>query len=349
MKHLNLRGHGPVAARRRVLGLAVLAAASLCLAACSQTGAQGAGAGTQGAGAGTQGAEAGTAAPSATASASTTSGQTEIGGNAYFLAGAMSPVRIMALHQGAVTVAATLPADPTPCTHNTVSVSPDGQHLAWIAGGTSHDQGTLMLAGIDGTHAIKITTQVSCLGPTAIVWAGQGVVEAFTLQGGKRDFHVSNGRPVGGDPGDETEDVWSVDGAAVAARGEDMSLYAATVNGGNFHKITYSPPADQAAHWDGFAPRSVTSDAGYVAVGWKGTDPSRRDDSFAILTAGTSRPVQLPESAIVHAEFLANHTTLIESAGNAPTLDILDAGWHVTASVPLPAAVAHLPLIRFVP
>ena len=323
---------------RMLLAATMIALAAIGAAACSSPDTQAAGAGT--------------ALPSISPSTSPTPGPPAINGTAYFLAAAASPVQIMVLRQGAVTVAATLPADATPCTHNTVSVSPDGQHLAWIAGGSSNDQGTFMLADIGGTHAIKLANQMSCLGATAIIWPGQGIVEAHTAQGGKRDFHVSNGQRIEGDPGDETDAVWSADGAAIAARDDSGSLYAATVgqlSGGNHHKVTYSPPADQAAHWDGFAPRSVSSDAGYLAVGWKGTDPSRQDSSFAIVNATTSQPVTLPESAIAHAEFLANGTTLIESGGSAPTLDILDAGWHMTASVPLPATVARLPLIRYVP
>jgi hypothetical protein len=299
---------------------------------------------------GTKSAGAGTALPSVSPSTSPTPGLAAISGNAYFLAAGTSPVQVMVLRQGVVTVAAALPADSSSCTHNTVSVSPDGQHVAWIAGGSSNDQGTFMLADIDGTHAIKLANQLNCLGPTSIIWPGQGVVEAHTAQGGKRDFHVSNGGPVEGDPGDETEAAWSANGAAIAARDDGGSLYAATIgNGGGHHKVTYKPPADQALHWDGFAPRSVSSDAAYLAVGWKGTDPSRQDGSFAIVDVTTSQPVTLPEAAIAHAEFLANGTTLIESGGSAPTLDILDAGWHVTASVPLPATVAQLPLIRYVP
>jgi hypothetical protein len=323
---------------RMLLAPTMIALAAIGAAACSSSGGQAAGAAT--------------ALPSVSPSTSPTPGRPAINGTAYFLAAATSPVQIMALRQGAVTVTATLPADASSCTHNSVRVSPDGQHLAWVAGGSSTDQGTFMLADIDGTHAVKLVDQVSCLGPTAIIWPGQGVVEAHTAKGGKWDFHVSNGQRVDGDPGDETDAVWSADGAAIAARDDSGSLYAATVgqlSGGNHHKVTYSPPADQAAHWDGFAPRSVSSDAAYLAVGWKGTDPSRQDGSFAIVDATTSQPVTLPESAIAHAEFLANGTTLIESGGSAPTLDILDAGWHVALSVPLPATVARLPLIRYVP
>lgn len=326
---------------RMLLAATMIALAAMGAAACSSSGTQAAGPGT---------ALPSVSPPGSTsASSSTTPGLTAISGSTYFLAAAASPVQIVVLRQGAVTVVATLPADATSCTHNTVSVSPDGQHLAWIAGGSNNDQGTFMLADIDGTHAIKLANPVSCLGPTAIIWPGQGIVEAYSAKGGKWDFHVSNGQRVEGNPGEETDAVWSANGAAIAARDESGSLYAAIVSGGGFHKVTYSPPADQAAHWDGFSPRSVSSDAAYLAVGWKGTDPSRQDGSFAVVDATTSQPVTLPEPAIAHAEFLANGTTLIESGGSAPTLDILDAVWHVTASVPLPAAVAQLPLIRYVP
>ena len=330
--------------QRRLLSAATIALAAIGTAACSSPG-------TQAAGARTVSPSRSSPSPSSP-SASPTPGLPAIGGNAYFLATATSPVQVMVLRQGAVTVAATLPADATSCTHNSVIVSPDGKHLAWVAGGSGNDQGTFTLADIDGTQIVKLTNPVSCLGPTAIIWPSQGIVEAHTATGEKMDFHVSNGLPVEGNPGEETDAVWSADGAAIAGRdSQGRSLYAATVgrSGGNLHKVTYSPPADQAAHWDGFAPRSVSSDAAYLAVGWKGTDPSRQDGSFAIIDATTSQPVTLPEPEIAHAEFLADGTTLIESRGSAPTLDILDAGWHVTASVPLPAAVAKLPLVRYVP
>jgi TolB protein len=111
--------------------------------------------------------------------------------------------------------------------------------------------------------------------------------------------------------------------------------------------IHYTPPAAEAAHWDGWSPRSVSLDAAYVAVGWNGTDPSRRDDSFAILDAATSKPVVLPEKEIGHAEFLADGTVLVQ-APHGTKLDILDSHFRLSRTIPLPAGVTDLRLVRYV-
>ncbi len=255
----------------------------------------------------------------------------------------------MSLHTGTVKVVATLPSDHTHCTSNTVRVSPDGKRIAWVQGSTSDNAGTFMIANIDGSGAKQLATQVSCLGATAIIWPGADVVQAYTAKGGKLAFHY-NGQKLGGDPGEEKSAVWSDKALAIAARdGETGGLYSAVVAGHTLYKITYAPPADQAEHWDGFSPRSVSENAQFVAFGWNGTDPSREDGSFVIVNANTSKPVTLPEGSIAYAELLPNGTAFVKSAATTPTLEVLDNRWHVIASSPLPDAVAHLTLVRYVP
>jgi hypothetical protein len=244
-----------------------------------------------------------------------------------------------------------MPPDVSPCTSNTLTVSPDGKHIGWVRGsGKIPDSGTFMLADVDGGHPRTLgPDKASCLGATAIRWTEPGVVEGRGAEtGGKLDFHVADGSPVGGDPGQEHDAAWSVTGSALAARHPDGSVYVTmTSDATSSRTIHYTPPAAEAARWDGWSPRSVSLDAAYVAVGWNGTDPSRRDDSFAILDAATSKPVSLPEKEIDHVEFLADGTVLVR-APHGTNLDILDSHFRLSRTIPLPAEVTDLRLVRYV-
>jgi hypothetical protein len=273
-------------------------------------------------------------------------------GTAYFLGGTDRAVRIDAFSGGHVTKVVTLPADPTHCTYNTLRVSPDGKHIAWVKGGSSANLGKLMVADLDGSHAKTVDSDVMCTGATAIRWFnGSDTIDVVESSGSQGDFVAPDWQRSQSDPGDLADPVWSVDGNAYAAfnGANDDQLFTDSQQPSQNYQTAYQPPDADAANWDGYEPRSVSSDARYVAVGWIGTDPSRRDDSFAIVDATTSQPVTLPESSIAHAEFLGDQTLVVETSGSARRVDILDALFHIISSSPVPASLNGETLIRCVP
>src|SRR5262249_49778666 len=152
----------------------------------------------------------------------------------------------------------TMPADATPCTRNTLRVSPDGSHIAWIKGGSTAGAGTLMVAQLSGTHAVTLDPNASCGGATAIRWLTNiGAIEALSPAGDIEAHYVSSGRAVGGARGDSTDVAWSVDGNAYAALNgpNDDMLFSISTPPPHQYQTAYRPPA-AIANWDGYEPRS---------------------------------------------------------------------------------------------
>jgi TolB protein len=111
---------------------------------------------------------------------------------------------------------------------------------------------------------------------------------------------------------------------------------------------SYTPPADQAEHYDGWSARSISVDGRYVSVGWNGTDPSRHLDSFAVIDTVANNVVRLPTTgAISSVHFFADGTALVRLASGQ--LLLVDRQFTVLDQVTEPAVVREFPLLRYVP
>jgi DNA-directed RNA polymerase specialized sigma24 family protein len=94
-------------------------------------------------------------------------------------------------------------------------------------------------------------------------------------------------------------------------------------------------------------PGELSMDGRYVSVGWKGTDPSRRDDSFAVVDTTIGKLVNLP----VHGEirsihFTADRRVLVRQADR---IVVLDSQFDVLGEVAEPRELRELTLLACVP
>ncbi|GAA4568355.1 hypothetical protein GCM10023176_22570 [Micromonospora coerulea] len=270
--------------------------------------------------------------------------QFALDGTRYYLEITGSDARIHAVRLGEHGVYV-LPLGNGNCVANSMTVSPDGKRLAWVKGGGVDGLGTLVTSAIDGTRQRTLATGVTCLGPRPLVWQGGTYL---MVQQGVRSvlMDMVAGKPHHGDPGQETDRAWSADGKCLAAvDGDGGKPYVGGCEvSRNYH---YDPPKDEAAKYDGWQARSVSMDGRYVSIGWKGTDPSRRDDSFTVVDAATSKVVTLPVSGEVRSiQFAADGKVLVRQATR---IVVLDAKFRQVGKVDEPRDVRGLTLLAYVP
>ena len=267
-----------------------------------------------------------------------------LAGTRYYLELTGSDARIHAVRPGEHRVYV-LPLGNGNCVANSMTVSPDGKRLAWVKGAGADGLGTLVTSAIDGTRQRTLATGVTCLGSRPLVWQGGNYL---MVQQGVRSvlMDMVAGKPHQGDPGQETDRAWSADGkclAAVAGDGGKPYVGGCEVSR-NYH---YEPPKDEAVKYDGWQARSVSMDGRYVSIGWKGTDPSRRDDSFTVVDAATSKVVTLPVSGEVKSiQFAADGKVLVRQATR---IVVLDAGFRQLGQVDEPRDVQGLTLLAYLP
>ncbi|PWU52246.1 hypothetical protein DLJ46_03520 [Micromonospora globispora] len=267
-----------------------------------------------------------------------------LAGTRYYLELADREAVIHAVRGDSDDVGARIPLAPDRCVANTITVSPDGKRLAWVQDTTDGMTGTLMTASTDGSGKRKLLTGVLCLGSNALVWQGgdrlmvqEGVVRSVLID-------MVAGKPFDGDPGQETNRCWSADGRWLAAVSEGKP-YVADEN--QLHSYHYDPPKDQAWKWDGWRARSVSMDGRYVSIGWVGTDPSRRDDSFTVVDTITSKVVKLPVAGTVKSiQFAADGTVLVRQGSR---IVVLDSSFRRVGEVEEPQDVRAMTLLAYVP
>ncbi|TYB36915.1 hypothetical protein FXF50_17970 [Micromonospora sp. AP08] len=287
------------------------------------------------------------AAPAAVPSAAPVSNSdaaTRLAGTRYYLGLTDRQATIHAVKGDSDQVTARIPLDS--CARNTVTISPDGKRLAWVRGADGDWQsGTLVTSGIDGTRQRTLATDVNCLGPRALAWKGSDLLMVGKKSGQSVLFDVAAGKPVQGDPGEETSRCWSADGRWLAA--EDDQLKPFVSDGTQSRQYSYTPPKEEAAHWDGWQAQSVSMDGRYVSVGWTGTDPSRRDDSFAVVDTISSNVVDLPVQGLIRSiTFTIDDKVIVKQANG---ITVLDGSLKPLGTVAESTAVRNMKLLAYVP
>nr|BFE65693.1 hypothetical protein GCM10020063_102190 [Dactylosporangium thailandense] len=226
-----------------------------------------------------------------------------------------------------------------PCESNSMTVSPDGKRVAWIGDADElKGTGSLFVEATDGSGKKTVDTGVLCFGAAALVWKG-GDLLAASKDGRQIAYDLAKGAatPIA-DP--EQLQAASADGSWKASKFNDQRL---VTNGQQSHVYSYQPPAADAERYSGWAARGVSADGRYVAVGWLGTDPSRKWDTFAVVDTATSKAVALPVSGTVL--FAANGQALVRGDGRVV---VLDAQLRQVASIAEGDAMKDMRLLAYV-
>lgn len=267
-----------------------------------------------------------------------------LAGTRYYVGATIKVAEIHAVRGDSDKVTARIPLDKNGCVTNSMTISPDGKRLAWVKDGDVDGMnGTLVTSRIDGSRQRTVATGITCLGPRPLVWQGGDLLMALA---GNRSvlMDMVEGKPHQGDPGQETDRCWSADGKWLAAVGDNGKPFVTSGKGGRDY--SYTPPKDGAEH-DGWQARSVSMDGRYVAVGWKGTDPSRQDGSFAVVDTTTSKVVELPGAGEVRSIlFTADNKVIVQ---RDKSLTVLNASFKPVGTVQEPAAVRDLALLAYAP
>ncbi|WP_018785601.1 hypothetical protein [Micromonospora sp. CNB394] len=230
------------------------------------------------------------------------------------------------------------------CEANTVSISPDGTRVVWVQDSTDNANGVLLIADVGDEEATTLAEGISCLGARPLRWKGD---DQLMVQRKNRQsvlYDVAANKQVMGDPGQETNRCWSADGTWLAAESDGKPYVSDTTD---LRQYTFTPPEQEAAKWDGWEARSVSTDGRYVAVGWIGTDPSRRDGSFAVVDTGTSEVVDLPGTGEVRSILFSADGTVLLRRGTGIT--VLDSEFKPLGTVTEPAETRNRALLAYVP
>ncbi|MEV8511512.1 hypothetical protein [Dactylosporangium sp. NPDC051484] len=249
-------------------------------------------------------------------SAAANAPQSVLTGTRWYLGRNDAEIAIHAVRGDKDEVTVRIPRGSGECAHNTITVSPDGKRLAWVDSGDT--EGTLMTAATDGSGKRTLDTGVLCLGAKALVWKG-GDKLMVTKGNSQRIVNLVTG---GSSPGTDIAaafQAWSADGVWSAGKINDKLT---VTNGTDRRYYQYTPPQAEAKHYDGWAARGVSMDGRYITAGWLGTDPSRKDDTFAVVDTITSKTVQLPVSGGVQSVlFAADGTVLVRQTNRIVVLD----------------------------
>ncbi|MFI2708704.1 hypothetical protein ACH495_01040 [Micromonospora sp. NPDC018662] len=231
------------------------------------------------------------------------------------------------------------------CAANTVSVSPDGTRVVWVQDSTDNNMsGVLLIATVGKEGARTLAEGISCLGSRPLRWQGGYLLMVQKKNGQSVLLDVPARQPVPGDPGQETDRCWSADGTWLAAVSEGEPY---VTDGTRTRQYTYTPPKQEADKWGGWEARSVSMDGRYVAVGWIGTDPSRRDGSFAVVDTITGKVVDVPGTGEVRSVLFNADGTVLLRRGTGIT--VLDRAFAPLGTVTEPAPARNRALLAYVP
>jgi hypothetical protein len=284
------------------------------------------------------------AQPTLSTSASTAK---TITGTAYYLESKNNTLVVHTVHSGTDTTV-TIAADAGPCPFNSAVISPDGSQIAWVSTADSNGHGTLMVSDLAGTHRRTLPSDVRCVGSRSLIWRDPSRISVTPAADIRQRvlLDAATGKSVGNE---DQVSAWSEDGAWLAATdGNGGPIVMPKGSPGTARKYTYTPPADEAEHYDGWSARSVSVDGRYVSVGWNATDPSRNLGSFAVVDTVASKVVTLPVTgAVSSVHFQADGTVLVRLASGQ--LVLLDQHFTVLERATEPAAVHNLLLLKYLP
>ncbi|MEU1395348.1 hypothetical protein ABZ403_04660 [Micromonospora zamorensis] len=268
-----------------------------------------------------------------------------LAGTRYYLETTATAARIHAVRGSTDQVVHQVAYATYGCEWNTITISPDGRRVAWVQdstdGGTS---GELLATTIGNKGATRLLDDVNCLGPRPLVWQGDNLLMVQKKSRQSVLFDLAANKQVNGDPGQETDRCWSADGGWLAAMTEDQPY---VTDGTQSRKYSYTPPQKEAEHWGGWRAQSVSMDGHYVAVGWVGTDPSRRDNSFDVVDTTTSKVLNLPGGDEIRSIlFTIDNRVIVKRTSG---ISVLDSNFTPLGTVAESTSVRNMALLAYAP
>ncbi len=289
------------------------------------------------------------AAPSSAAPSPSDASSAALPGTRYYLSFGEQAAEVHVVKGGTDRVSASVPYGGGDCVRNTITISPYGERLAWVEGAAGAEAGKLVTTRIDGSDRATIAAEppfsgkAPCDGGDPLVWNTNDRV-LVQQDGHMALIDLSSRKPADGDAGNETLKWWTPDGRNWAAVSEGRP-YATTDPKVTFYR--YTPPAAQAARYDGWRVRSVSADGRYVAVGWINKDETRNDGSFAVVDTRTSKVVDLPGTGEVRSILFSTDGTVLVRRDNG--ISVLDKRFQPVGTVTEPAGLSGAPLLAYVP
>ncbi|BCJ71733.1 hypothetical protein CS0771_12770 [Catellatospora sp. IY07-71] len=225
------------------------------------------------------------------------------------------------------------------CSSNSVVVSPDGRHLAWVNGdenGTGGGLvGNLIIADLAGGNPRQVEPNVICGGGRALVWSA----DSASIHVRKMDdtaqgtVDAASGRYTA-QPREQWEEAVAT---ALGFRGTigGGKLTVAKADGSDSRSISYTDPNGMDAIVVG-----VSADGRYAAAGVGSGDPSRQLGVAAVLDMATGKRVKFSVGTVDWVAFRPDGSMVVTVAGKPNSLYYLDATLKVTAEVTVPDTLA---------
>ncbi|GAA1608901.1 hypothetical protein ACFQY4_00335 [Catellatospora bangladeshensis] len=278
-------------------------------------------------------------------------------GTVYFVKGAQSPkVEVYRLDIGDCDLSLPLKCASTPtklrtigqmsdsCPGNSVVVSPDGRHVAWVNGDESGIAGDLIISDLAGGDPRQVEPNVICGGDHALVWSA----DSASIHIRKMDGTGSVGT-VGAESGVyavQQQKEWDkAVAAALGFRGTigNGKLTVTEADGSDPRSISYTDPNGLDAVVVG-----VSADGRYAAAGRGSGDPSRQLGVAAVLDMTTGKKVRFAVGTVDWVAFQADGSMVVTVAGKPDRLYYLDAALKVTAEVTVPDTLGDAEPLRHV-
>jgi TolB protein len=265
-----------------------------------------------------------------------------IDGTAFYAVPTAGGYRVSALAAGKLIEHHLVPASPDdPCVPNSITVSPDGRHLAWVT--RSPNAGTeivgiLTMSRLDGSQRHEMDGVVCRI--DELNWTFQpGRLLVHTT---RQNLDVVTVDPATGQVEPTTDDriVWSPN-RRFRVMMDDADVVVQDTAGRSDRRVGFVGGSTCT-----IAVKAVSDDGGHVVLGDCRAGPERSLFGRDLLDAVTGRPVVLPARDVVVVGFVAGGNVLLRTSTElvlvTPTGKVLDR-------VAEPPSVARATLIGYTP
>jgi hypothetical protein len=292
-----------------------------------------------------------TVPPTATARPTVTGpAPSAVDGTSFYFRTTGTQTQVYSMTKGKVTAHYRISTDSSDlCVGNSVIVSPDGRHLAWIVG--TSGTGRLTIATLDGASP-RTLDNVMCLLDDR-QWSSDSQTLSVSVDRGDLRQPTNINAVTGAVEPTAVRDgtMWSANRAFQAKRAGDHATFTvSTAAGSPVRTITNYTNDDGGIQRCGFLLRGLSNDGRYVAIGPCSTDPSRNLGANYLFDTVTGKHVKLPLTGVDHIRFLPGDTVLVHGgAAGARAFVLMSATGTVIARLSEPAELNDATFLSYTP